>query len=176
MEIWIIGIVIVALMVYASTKIKKNAAKAFEREVIETDEFCVTKPEGLMHPLRERSEFAFEAFSKSFGNGDLRNFWQVNAELFVHGGKTLEDVCEEVKRSSETIAAEEILKDTPLDQRICLMEGEQIIDEVKKLVFWKIVENVPRKKVFEFRVFVLEKHLPDFISRIEEMIESFRVK
>lgn len=176
MEIWIIGIIIVALMVYVSTKVKKNAARAFEREIVETEEFCLTKPDGLMHPLREKSDFAFEAFSKSFGDGDLRNFWQVNAELLVHNGKTLKDVCERIKSSSETIVAEEILKDTPHGQRICLLEGEQIIDEVKKKVFWKVVESVSRKKVFEFRIFVLEKHLSDFIGRIEEMTESFRVK
>lgn len=176
MEILIIGIIIVALMVYASTKIKKNAAEAFEREVIETEEFYVNKPEGLMHPLRDKSEFAFEAFSKDFGDEDLRNFWKANAELKVYEGKKFKDVCAEIKNSADKILSEKVLKETPEDQRICLLQGEKTIDEVKKRVFWKVVESVSQKRVFEFRVYVLDKHLADFSSRAEEMIDSFRVK
>ncbi len=163
-------------MVYASTKIKKNAAEAFEREVIETEEFYLVKPAGLMHPLRDKSEFAFEAFSKDFGDENLRNFWKANAEMVIYEGKHFKDVCDEIKNLADKILSEEVLKETPADQRICLLEGEQTIDEVKKRVFWKVVESVSRKKVFEFRVYVLDKHLADFQNRAEEMINSFRVK
>ena len=103
MEILILGILIVALMVFVSTKIKKNAAQAFEREIIETEEFSLIKPEGLLHPLRDNSEFAFEAYSKEFGDEDLRNFWRANAELLVHDGKSLKTVCAEIKNFADEI-------------------------------------------------------------------------
>ena len=57
MEILIIGSLIVALMVYASTKIKRSAAQAFEEETIETDEFYLVKPEGFLNPIGNASEF-----------------------------------------------------------------------------------------------------------------------
>src|SRR5687768_9390305 len=98
MEIFIIGGAIVALMVYVSTRIKKSAAAAYDREIIETEEFRIVKPKGFMHPLRENSEFAFEAFSEDYGDGELRNFWQSNAELLVHSNKKFKDVCAEAKK------------------------------------------------------------------------------
>src|ERR1044072_6257842 len=81
MEILIIGIVVVALMAYVSTKIKKSAARAFEPETIETDEFIIVKPEGFINPINDESAFAFEAYSKEFGTGDAKNLRQ--AEMFV---------------------------------------------------------------------------------------------
>ena len=53
MEILIIGGVLVVIMVIISTQIKKAAASAFEREVIETDDFRIVKPSGLMNPIRQ---------------------------------------------------------------------------------------------------------------------------
>lgn len=176
MEIFIIGAAVVALMVYVSTRIKKSAAQAFDRETIETDEFFIIKPEGLLHPLRDKSEFAFEAYSKDFGAENLRNIWQVNAEMLVHTDAKFKDVCVAVKKSAEEVMSENVLKETPADQRICLIEGKQTLDDVKKRVFWKIVESVSQKKVYELRIYVLEGNLTEFSSRIEEMLESFTVK
>ncbi len=176
MEIFIIGVVIVALMVYVSTKIKKSAAQAFERETIETEDFTLVKPEGFMHPLRDESEFAFEAFSKDFGDGELRNIWQANVELLVHSGTNLKEICSKIRNFADSILSEEKIKETPADQRISLIEGEITIDDVHKHVFWKVVESVSQKKVFELRAFVLESNLNDHAQKIEEMFESFRVK
>lgn len=165
-----------ALMVYVSTRIKRSAAQAFGAETVETEEFRIVKPEGFMHPLRDKSEFAFEAYSQDFGKENLRNFWQSNAELLVHSDKKFKDVCTDAKKSADKILSEKVLKETSADQRICLIEGEQISDEVKKHVFWKIVESLSQKKVYEFRAFILENHLPENSRRIQEMLESFTVK
>jgi hypothetical protein len=62
----IIGLIIVALMVYTSTRIKRTAAAAFEPETIETDEFIIQKPEGFLHNLNARPGNIFEAYSKEF--------------------------------------------------------------------------------------------------------------
>ena len=51
MEILIPGLILVALMVYVSTKIKKNAVDAFGEETITTDDFVLIKPEGFLHNL-----------------------------------------------------------------------------------------------------------------------------
>lgn len=176
MEIFIVGVFVVALMVYISTKIKKSAAAAFNREIIETDDFRLIKPDGLLHPLRDDSEFAFEAYSKNFGAESLRNVWQANAELVVHSDAKFKDICNAVKKSADEILSEDHLKETPADQRICLIEGKQTLDDVKKRVFWKIVESVSQKKVYELRFYVLEGNLPEFGEKAKDMLESFSVK
>src|SRR5262245_39275440 len=67
MEILIIGVLLVALMVYVSTKIKKAAKQAYEQETFENEYFTITKPEGFIIPVKEASEFLFEAYSKDLG-------------------------------------------------------------------------------------------------------------
>ncbi len=64
MEILIVGSIIVALMVWASTRIKRDAAAAYNEEVIEADGFKLTKPEGFIHLLNDDSGLAFRANSK----------------------------------------------------------------------------------------------------------------
>jgi hypothetical protein len=70
MELLIPGLILVALMVYASTRIKRNAARAFEAETIETDEFIIQKPEGFLHNLNGDPKYLFEAYSKEFSKED----------------------------------------------------------------------------------------------------------
>ena len=75
MELLIPGLVLVALMVWASTRIKRSAARAFEAEHIDGEGFSIDKPEGFLQKLDDSSEFVFEAYSKEFGRGvagDLR--------------------------------------------------------------------------------------------------------
>src|SRR4051812_17512027 len=76
MEILIIGILVVALMAYASTKIKKSAQVAYELEVFENEAFTITKPEGFIIPYNEKSPHLFEAYSKDFGDDEARKFNQ----------------------------------------------------------------------------------------------------
>jgi hypothetical protein len=68
MELLIPGLVLVALMIYASTRIKRTAAKAFEAETIETDEFVIQKPAGFLHNLNAAPDNVFEAYSKDFSS------------------------------------------------------------------------------------------------------------
>ena len=79
MELLIPGLLLVALMVYASTKIKKAAAAAYEPESIETDRFAITKPEGMINPVNDDSPYLFEAYTKDFGVDDQKNERQVTA-------------------------------------------------------------------------------------------------
>lgn len=64
LSILIPGLILVALMAYASTRIKKNAAAAFDPETIETDEFIIQKPEGFLHNINGDPKYMFEAYSK----------------------------------------------------------------------------------------------------------------
>lgn len=82
MELLIPGLILVALMVYASTRIKRSAAAAFESETIETDEFIIKKPDGFLSVLGGDPKYAYEAYSRDFGTGDDANTRLAHVYLF----------------------------------------------------------------------------------------------
>ena len=146
MEILIIGSLLVALMVYVSTKIKKSAAAAYQAETIETKEFFIEKPEGFVHPLRDDSEFAFEAYTDTYGEGAARSIWQAQAQMRVFSGKKIKAVVAEVKKNADEILSEKVLEDAPAGQKIFVIESARVEEEHKRREFWKIVEDLKSKK------------------------------
>ena len=93
MEILIMGGIIVALMVYASTRIKRSAAAAFEEETIETDDFSLVKPEGFLNPVENEDFLAFYAFSKDFGEeGKAEKSRQSLIKLKSLAGRSLTEI------------------------------------------------------------------------------------
>ncbi len=84
MELAIPGLILVALMVWASTRIKRSAARAFEAEHIEGDGFSLDKPEGFLQKLNDRSEYVFEAYSKEYGRGTAENARAATAVVAVN--------------------------------------------------------------------------------------------
>ncbi|CAN5296431.1 hypothetical protein BH10ACI1_BH10ACI1_25580 [soil metagenome] len=171
MEILIVGGIIVALMVYASTRIKQVAADAFERETIDTDEFYIIKPEGFLHPLNVESEFAFYAYSKEFGKEDAEEMRQ--AEIFISvSDKNFGEVCDETKAGAENVLSEEVSD----AEKKCLIETETTIGNILVLEFDKISESENSNKVWRLKISVLKDFEEDYRERIDEIIESFRVK
>jgi hypothetical protein len=108
MEIWIVGGIIVALMIYASTKIKRLAADAYAREEIETDAFVIVKPEGFISPVE--TPYAFEARSKEFGEAE-ESEEMLRAHATVTIGDTPEpDSVTETERLENGVAVKEFRK------------------------------------------------------------------
>lgn len=174
MEILIIGVLFVALMVFVSTKIKKSAARAFEREEIETADFRLSKPDNLMHPLREKSEYAFEAYSKDFGDGDARSIWRAHALLRTIPGSDSAAVRAEIREEADRVVADGKAGEdsgTYLLETLRTPEDEHLRHE-----FWKIVEDRKNDRIYQLRVSVLEAHLEQYAEKAREMIESFRLK
>ncbi len=96
MEILIPGLILVGLMVYASTKIKESAAMAYDEEVFETDAFSITKPEGFLIPVEFEADAVFEAFTKDFGvdeGGDTR---KARAVIRFHNERTCDELAKEL--------------------------------------------------------------------------------
>ena len=81
MEIFIVGVMVVALMVYVSTRIKKSAAQAYEPETIDAEDFTINKPAGFINPVNDDSAFVFEAFTKDFGTDEAKDFRQARARF-----------------------------------------------------------------------------------------------
>jgi hypothetical protein len=175
MEILIVGVVVVALMVFVSTKIKKSAAQAFEPEFIERDEFSINKPEGFLSPLEERADFLFEAYSREYGKEDARNIWQASAYLTAVPNSDFKAECEKAKVSAREILSEKVLENSP-DEKVFLLESEKIEKDFPRIEFWKIVESGARQKTYSLQVSVLKPYREDYVERINEMMNSFRLK
>lgn len=176
MEILIVGVVLVALMVYVSTKIKKSAASAFERETIEKEDFRLVKAEGFISPVDENSDFLFEAYTKEFGKNDAEEFRQAQANLVAISDLSFEAVIDKIKKTEGNVLSEDFSDDVPREQRICLIENEKIQGNVNFIFFHKIVESKKHHKIYHLQVSVLDAYRKDYSGRINEMLESFVVK
>jgi hypothetical protein len=176
MEILIIGLLLVALMVFVSTKIKTSAARAFESEIIERDEFKIVKPEGLMSPLDENSKYPFEARSREFGSEkNWRNVWQAHAFLTVDEGLKFKAKCDEARRAADKILSEKTFNEND-GEKVCLIESEKTENEVPLIEFRKIVESRKRKKTYDLQISVLRPLREVYIHKINDMTNSFRLK
>lgn len=176
MEILIIGGVLVVIMVIVSTQIKKAAARAFDEEVVETDEFTIIKPAGLMTPLRGASAYAFEAYSKDYGDKNERNIWRAQVYLTVEDGLNFSQASDKDKAEAGEISSEETVKDAPAGQKIRLLEGEITEDNISFYVFYKIVESSKQRKTYSLQAKILKAFQDDYSGKIEQMSDSFRLK
>jgi hypothetical protein len=176
MEILIVGAALVALMVYVSTKIKKSAATAFERETIENEDFKLIKPEGFISPVDENSDFAFEAYTKDFGKNDADEFRQAQANLVVISDSGFEAVIENITEVDEKVLEKNFLTNSLEEQKICLIESEKIEKNITLKVFYKIIESSQNQKVYNLRVSILDAYLEEYRIRVNDMLDSFVVK
>ncbi|MGI8410254.1 MAG: hypothetical protein ACR2M8_10295 [Pyrinomonadaceae bacterium] len=172
MELLIPGLILVALMVYASTKIKKSAARAYEPELIETDEFFILKPEGFINPLNDERKFAFIAYSKEFGMGAAENIRQASARIRVFDDADFDVICERVKQSVTNIISE--MPTVSGGSQTCLIEARGEENGVPIEKYYKIVSG--DSKIYNLEISVLLEHKHDYLRRIKDMVESFAVK
>jgi hypothetical protein len=177
MEILFVGGLLVALMVYVSTRIKKSAAAAFEREMIETESFRLVKPEGFINPVVENSKYAFEARSKDYGESRAgRDIPRANFTLSVLANGDFEKVCREAKDSSCQILSENLLTENTEGEKKYLLEAEQNSDDTERRVYRKIVENQRQQKVYDLKLSVLQEFRDEYNDKINEILEGFGTK
>src|SRR4051812_6107933 len=107
MELLIPGLALVALMVWASTRIKRTAADAFAAETIDTAEFTIRKPSGWLSIAVPK--LPFEAYTKDYApppNEDVRlgtatversnNSLDLAAEAATVGAEVIDELREKV--------------------------------------------------------------------------------
>ena len=148
MEILIIGILVVALMIYVSTRIKQSAREAYEQEVFENEQFILVKPEGFIIPFNEKSPHLFETYSKDFGDEEARKLNQCWATIDLKNG---------FKRNSST-------------------KGKKTENGVLIHTFTKTVGNKSANKTYELEVSVLDKYKETFDDKITKILNSFAIK
>jgi hypothetical protein len=146
MEIWIVGIIIVGLMIYVSTRIKKASKQAYARETFETEEFQITKPDDFLIPVEEDSPYVFEARSKEFGSEDVRDFYQCLATVTAKTGAA----------NPKNYAESRTEKGAELDSHNKIISGAN--------------------KHFHLKIDVLSEFKEKYQSAVDEMLSSFAVK
>jgi hypothetical protein len=74
MEFLIPGLLLVAFMVWASTKIKRKSAEAFAAELIETKYFRLKKTQGFLNVLGPDGGLILDIYSRSFITSGKKDF------------------------------------------------------------------------------------------------------
>jgi hypothetical protein len=169
MELLIPGLIIVALMVYVSTRIKKTAASAYDSEVVETEEFSIVKPEGFIVIESDDRNVVFAAYSKEYGTGDADAVRQVSVELRVQNDRSIDDVRGSIVESGDEIVDERHLADGTVDLETLTVSEGYTIENDHQL-------NARNGKVFVLHLAALSETKPDNQKKIDEMLASFELK
>lgn len=159
-------------MVYLSTRIKRSAAQAFEREEIETDEFSISKPDGFLHPLNTDSGLAFEAYTREFGEDDARKMRQAMAELEVHEGGSAVRIRADIKKAAGKVLSEQTIREG--EREAYLIDTERLEKGVPVTTLYKI--SGAGSKVYEMRISVLDEFKESYLQKSEELRAGFRLK
>lgn len=171
MELLIPGLILVALMVYASTRIKKTAAQAFEAESIETDVFEIEKPDGFLSVINGDPELEFEAYSREFGSDGAENVRQARAEIRVFEKSSLDAAASKVKAAAKVVSdVSEIIG----ERKYRLIETESSEKGIRILEFYKFAASGPN--ICQLKVIALEETNADIARKIEIIVASFGVK
>jgi hypothetical protein len=163
MEILVPGLMLVALMVWASTKIKRNTAKAYEEEKVEGAGFSLIKPDGFLHKLNASDAVDFEAYSKEFGVDNASNHRRAVLTL-QSTTDDLASVRKAIRATAESIAE---------DPESGVLEVERTEEGFPVNAFYKF--ETENGKLYELQAVVLREHKDDYLRRIQRLFESFQV-
>jgi hypothetical protein len=172
MELLIPGLILVALMVYVSTRIKRAAERAFEAEQIDEQDFSIHKPDGFLHRIDDKSPYLFEAYSKENGPEPAADVRAATTVVINRNGTSFEDAVADEKHRLARVDSEERFE---LDgARTALIKGELIKDghafEASSLTAAR------DGRTFILRIEVLKELKDDFSRRTDEMLSSFMIK
>ena len=169
MEFLIPGLILVGLMVWASTRIKRNAAKAFEREEIETADFSLTKPEGFLSIVDPPDGAAFSAYSKEFGIDGAEKMRRSTAELRVFPNAQLSEIVERAKKGASTVLSEQT---GVIGGKKC---ANIVVERLEEGILLESHYNIVAgtEAVYQLTVNVLSDNKDEFRSRVDELLTSF---
>ncbi|HQU84473.1 MAG TPA: hypothetical protein PKY59_15150 [Pyrinomonadaceae bacterium] len=168
MEILFVGIAIVALMAYVSTRIKKSAADAYLRETIDAPEFALVKPEGFLNPIDAKEGLAFYAYSKDYGVEDSAKFRHSEIRIRVYESVNLKEIVKNLKSLAEKVVSEKngngafLLKTENSEEKVYLEKDHKFISK--------------NNKIYELEFKTLQENKEDYAERIAETFESFKIK
>jgi len=168
MELLIPGLILVALMAYVSTRIKKSAARAFEAEQVTGDGFSLEKPDGFLVRTGGEAFLLFDAYSKNFGTGGAENIRAATATVTASSEGLDKAAKAEAARLSEAQIGERFELG---EARGVIVTGERVADGHELQVLTKTLEQGSR--TLTLRIEVLKDKAGDLAERVEKMLISF---
>ena len=171
MELLVPGLILVALMVYASTRIKKTAAQAFEPETVETDEFVIEKPEGFLHVINGDPQYAFESYSKEYGGAGAEDIRQGTAKLHIRTGQQSERALRELlgPEAANINGVSEVVNG--IKYRVTEIKRTEKGREL--CIQYKSADRNGNAYIFE--TVRLAETSPEFARKIDAMLNSFEL-
>jgi hypothetical protein len=170
MEILFVGIIVVALMAYVSTKIKKSAAAAFAEETIETEEFSLVKPENFLSPVESEDFLAFYAYSKEYGEEEnAEKLRQGLIKLKILAGRSMADIVKDRRSGFDTVSSEQ-----KIGTESVLLVGEKTEADVETIYYHKLIASDER--VFDLEMSFLGDYRAKYEPSAEKLMASFHLK
>ena len=171
MELLIPGLLLVALMVYASTRIKRAAKAAFDAETIETDEFTFEKPAGFLNVINLDPAYLLEIYSQEFGTDGAEEFRAARGEMRVPSKRKLSAALATI-RSAEDVTSErtEVIG----GRKYTVVEANAEQKGVAFKLFFKLAEKDGR--TFEIRLEMLAETNDEISRKIDTMLSTFTLK
>ncbi len=175
MELLIPGLILVALMVWASTKIKRDAEAAFGAETIETDDLKVKKPDGFLHVLNDDSGLAFRAYSKEYGANEANGIRKATIDIEILDGIEPEERFAELETELGELSNVEKYLDG--EEIAISFTTEFVDDEIDFERVYRLVKRTDRpNRLFEMKITALAKYKNDYVVKLEDFVRSFRAK
>lgn len=169
MEILIPGLILVGFMVWASTRIKRNASRAFEREEMSTAEYSLIKPEGFLSIVDPPGGLLFSAYSKEFGAEPAERIRRASAELRRFPDAHFDEVVGRVSAESDSLTLQQT---GVIDGHKCAtIIAERLEQGVPIESHYKIIAG--RDAIYQLRADILPDHREEFQRKIDEILTSF---
>lgn len=172
MEILVPGLILVGFMVWASTRIKRNAARAFEQEIVENSEFALTKPEGFLSLADPEGGLLFSAYSKEFGQDEAERVRRASAQVSRFDGAHFEDICERAKTEASTVISEQ--KATIAARKCATIIVESPQGDVDVETSYRIIAG--DEAVYQLAVTILPEAKEEFSSKTDLLLNTFTLK
>lgn len=172
MEILVPGLLLVAFMVWASTRIKRRATEAFDEETIENDLFTIKKPAGYLHVLNDDSGKAFRGYSRESATVNRKDIKQATIEIEVHRDYSLDDLVKTIGQKSESVTDKNPYLDggeKAMSLTAIRLDGEGEFQDNFKLV-------TRGKDVIAARTSILTDNLEDHSGKLEAMLDHLYIK
>lgn len=171
MELLIPGLILVALMVWASTKIKKTTAAAFEAETVETDEFVINKPDGFLHVINGDPQYAFESYSKEYGGEGAEDVRRATATVVVKTSTVKDEAVRRLNAGNEKIDDRtEVIGET----KYRLIETRAVANDIQYRNLFKIAQR--GHKTYVMTIIAIAETTDEAMRDIEGMLNSFEIK
>lgn len=171
MELLIPGLILVALMVYASTRIKRVAAEAFEAESIEKDSFTIEKPVGFLNVIEPRSPLLLEGYTKEFGVEDRSDIKQAKYEIKLRSHTNVKQLVKEITSDKRVINNSTIVVNEKKYQQIAI-ENER--SGINNIDHYRLTET--EGGVLQLKIVMLDEVSDEVNNGVEMMLSSFRLK